>query len=178
MFWHNTSDRSRVLPARGISAVDERELLQLNEGPPEAMSQHRSQRGGGVAAGGGSPGCTSADGEVRVGLIGLILGNPKPLSMAECLCRQRSCVFSRNTRNTSELWSSATTRSLSHVQYCRFLNCCCASLSVHACREPTSIERNCYDGLVTGYYNTMMCRSYLWLNLHKDWRNLYAPNDE
>ena len=75
MFWHNTSDRSRVLPARGISAVDERELLQLNEGPPEAMSQHRSQRGGGVAAGGDSPGYTFADGEVRVGLTNLILGN-------------------------------------------------------------------------------------------------------
>ena len=39
------------------------------------MSQHRSQRGGGVAAGGGSPGSTSADGEVRVGLTDLILGN-------------------------------------------------------------------------------------------------------
>ena len=38
------------------------------------MSQHRSQRGGGVAAGGGSPGSTSADGEVRVGLTDLILG--------------------------------------------------------------------------------------------------------
>ena len=39
------------------------------------MSQHRSQRGGGTAAGGGSPGSKSADGEVRVGLTELILGN-------------------------------------------------------------------------------------------------------
>ena len=39
------------------------------------MSQHRSKRGGVVAAGGGSPGSMSADGEVRVGLTDLILGN-------------------------------------------------------------------------------------------------------
>ena len=39
------------------------------------MSQHRSQRGGGAATGGDSPGFTSADGEVRVGLTDLILGN-------------------------------------------------------------------------------------------------------
>ena len=39
------------------------------------MSEHRAQRRGGVAAGGGSPGSTSADGEVRVGLTDLILGN-------------------------------------------------------------------------------------------------------
>ena len=39
------------------------------------MSRHRSQRGGDVAAGGGSSGSTSADGEVRVGLTDLILGN-------------------------------------------------------------------------------------------------------
>ena len=41
----------------------------------EAMSQHRSQGGGGAAAGGVSLGSTSADGELRVGLTDLILGN-------------------------------------------------------------------------------------------------------
>ena len=39
------------------------------------MSQHRSQRGGGAAVGGGVPGSTSADGEVRVGLTDVILEN-------------------------------------------------------------------------------------------------------
>ena len=39
------------------------------------MSEHRAQRRGGVAAGGDSPGSTFADGEVRVGLTDLILGN-------------------------------------------------------------------------------------------------------
>ena len=38
------------------------------------MAQHRSQRGGGAVAGGGSSGSTSADGEVRVGLTDLIVG--------------------------------------------------------------------------------------------------------
>ena len=39
------------------------------------MSHHRSQRGGGAAVGGGVPGSTSADGEVRVGLTDVILEN-------------------------------------------------------------------------------------------------------
>ena len=40
------------------------------------MSQRRSQRGGAAAAeGGGSQGPTSADGEVRIGLNDLVLGN-------------------------------------------------------------------------------------------------------
>ena len=40
------------------------------------MSQRRSQRGGAAAGEGGrSQGPTSADGEVRIGLNGLILGN-------------------------------------------------------------------------------------------------------
>ena len=39
------------------------------------MSQHRSRRRGGVAAGGGSTDSTSVDGEVRVGLTDSILGN-------------------------------------------------------------------------------------------------------
>ena len=42
----------------------ERGLLWSYEGPLEAMSQHRTQRGGAVAAG-----FSSDDGEVRTGLI-------------------------------------------------------------------------------------------------------------
>ena len=57
----------RALSERGISAEAERGLLKPDEGPLEAMFQHRSQRGGGAAAGGVSPGSTSADGEVQVG---------------------------------------------------------------------------------------------------------------
>ena len=38
--------------------------------------------------------------------------DPKLLSMAKRFLRQRRCGFSRNTRNTSEVWNSAT-RSLS-----------------------------------------------------------------
>ena len=64
-----------MLSALGLSAVAERGLPYLSEGPLEAMSQHCSQRGGGVAAGGGSPGSTSAESEVRVGLTDLILRN-------------------------------------------------------------------------------------------------------
>ena len=62
--------------------------------------------------------------------------------MARCFRRQRRCGFSRNTLNTSEVWSSATRRSLSRVQCCRLLDCC-GSLPVLACREPISMERNC-----------------------------------
>ena len=43
-------------------------LLWSYEGPLEAMSQHRTQRGGAAAAG-----STSDDGEARIGLVGLIL---------------------------------------------------------------------------------------------------------
>ena len=46
----------------------ERGLLWSYEGPLEAMSQHRTQRGGAAAAG-----STSDDGEVRIGLIDLVL---------------------------------------------------------------------------------------------------------
>ena len=46
----------------------ERGLLWSYEGPLEAMFQHRTQRGGAVAAG-----STSDEGEVRVGLIDLVL---------------------------------------------------------------------------------------------------------
>ena len=63
--------------------------------------------------------------------------------MARCFRRQRRRGFSRNTRNTSKVWSSAaTTRSLYRVLCCRLLNCC-GSLSVHARGEPISIERSC-----------------------------------
>ena len=61
--------------ARGLSKEAERELVYLNEEPLEAISQHLSWRGGGVAAGGGSPGSTSANSEVGVGFTDLILGN-------------------------------------------------------------------------------------------------------
>ena len=78
------------------------------------MSHNRSQLGGNVPAGGGLPGSTSADGEVRVGLTNLILGNgPEARQYGH----------------------------LSRVQCFRFLNCC-ASLSVHGCREHISMERN------------------------------------
>ena len=46
----------------------ERGLLWSHEGPLEAMSQHRTQRVGAAAAG-----STSDDGEVRIGLIDLVL---------------------------------------------------------------------------------------------------------
>ena len=46
----------------------ERGLLWSYEGSLEAMSQHRTQRGGAAAAG-----STSDDGEARIGLIDLIL---------------------------------------------------------------------------------------------------------
>ena len=46
----------------------ERGLLWSYEGPLEAMSQHRTQRGGAAAAG-----STPNDGEVRIGLIDLVL---------------------------------------------------------------------------------------------------------
>ena len=45
-----------------------RGLLWSHEGPLEAMSQHRTQRGAAAAAN-----STSDDGEVRVGLIDLVL---------------------------------------------------------------------------------------------------------
>ena len=46
----------------------ERDLLWLYEGPLEAMSQHRTQCGGAAAES-----STSDDGEVRIGLIDLVL---------------------------------------------------------------------------------------------------------
>ena len=46
----------------------ERGLLWSYEGPLEAMSQYRTQRGGPAAAG-----STSDDGEVRIGLIDSVL---------------------------------------------------------------------------------------------------------
>ena len=64
------SDRRRAF----LHGVSERGLLYPKE-PLEAMSQHRSQREEGVSAGGDSPGSTSADGEVRVGLTDVIFGN-------------------------------------------------------------------------------------------------------
>ena len=46
----------------------ERGLLWSFEGPLETMSLHRTQRGGAATAG-----STFDDGEVRVGLIGLVV---------------------------------------------------------------------------------------------------------
>ena len=46
----------------------ERDLLWSYEGPLEAMSQHRTQRGGAAAAG-----STSDEGEVRIVSIDLVL---------------------------------------------------------------------------------------------------------
>ena len=43
-------------------------LLWSYEGPLEAMSQHRTQRGGAATAG-----STSYDGEVRIGLVDLVV---------------------------------------------------------------------------------------------------------
>ena len=78
------------------------------------MSQHRFQGGGGVAAGGGSPGSTSANGEVRVGLTDLIFENgPDAPSMAEfsqaaslrfftqCSEYERVFVLSNNAQSVS-----------------------------------------------------------------------------
>ena len=58
------------------------------------MPQHRSQRGGGVAASGGSPGSTSADGGVRAELTDLILGNgPEALQYGRAFSEAASLRF-------------------------------------------------------------------------------------
>ena len=117
------------------------------------MSRHRSQRGGDVAAGGGSSGSTSADGEVRVGLTDLILGNgPEAPQYGRVFSQAASLRFSTQYADQAKygpqqqgavdlVWT-ATRRSRSRVLCCRLRNCC-ESLSVHACREPISMERNC-----------------------------------
>ena len=83
-----------MLSSRGLSAEAERGLLQLGEGPLEAMSQHRSKREGDAAAGGGSPGSTSAHIEVRVGLTDFILGNgPEALQYGRVFSQAASLRF-------------------------------------------------------------------------------------
>ena len=58
------------------------------------MFQNRSQRRGGIAAGGGSLGSTSADGEVQVGLTDLILGNgPEALRYGRVFSQAASLWF-------------------------------------------------------------------------------------
>ena len=60
--------------------------------------------------------------------------------MAGFFPRQRRCGFSRNTLNTSEVWSLATTRSLSRVLCCRLLNCC-GRKSTRSCLSRTYFDR-------------------------------------
>ena len=86
-----------MLSSRGLSAEAERGLLQLGEGPLEAMSQHRSKREGDAAAGGGSPGSTSAHIEVRVGLTDFILGNgPEATQYGRVLSQASVRFFAQN----------------------------------------------------------------------------------
>ena len=66
--------------------------------------------------------------------------DPKLYDMAGFFPRQRRCGFSRNTLNTSEVWSLATTRSLSRVLCCRLLNCC-GRKSTRSCLSRTYFDR-------------------------------------
>ena len=99
------------------------------------MSQRRPQPEGAAAAeGGGSQGPTSADGEVRIGLNDLILGNgPGAPQYGRVFHRQRRSASIPNTLEYERAMELSNKASLSRALCCRLLSCC-ESPSVRACR--------------------------------------------